>query len=62
MTGQYVDQTALSGNISFTRPFEPESTGSMNLDYEKTYYAYLNWGIFDGVNDTDSKYLYGAKD
>ena len=75
MTAQYLDQSAMMGNISFTRPFEIEEPDqSMSLNYTRTYYAYLNWGVFDnythsfnsthkglypgGHNNT----IYGAKD
>lgn len=41
---------------------EAESSDSMTLDHTKSYVAYLNWGVFENVNDTSTKYMWGAKD
>lgn len=55
----------MMGNISFTRPFDiAEPDLSMNLDFTKRYYAYLNWGIFKNGTDTNTTnhIIYGSID
>jgi hypothetical protein len=37
------------------------SSDSMTLDHTITYVAYLNWGVFDSANSTNTTYTWGSK-
>ena len=61
MTNQFLNQSGLTANISFTRPMTASSSDSMTLDHTITYVAYLNWGVFDSANSTNTTYTWGSK-
>ena len=57
--------TELIANITFSRPFQADSSQLMNITWDdrtKDYKLLLNWGVFNNENDTSIDKVFGAKD